>query len=296
MLNEYNVILTRSEAKGKNLIRQILRLRLPSTLLPSALLRAGGAGRMTIFLLLGMAAFLFWPQSRVFSEEQVPFKKSDDYDNNISVRVMKKISLPGGYHEGLLFDGENIWVNNGKGGKTWIVDLATETVSAEIKPIATFTEGITSVGDGTFWVTDWEAQKLYLAKRKESEMIATHEMSLKPEYPAGVIWTGKKLYVITWKRGPTGTRYFLVRLNNEGREISRTRMKGIHEPAHLAWDGKNLWITSWFSQRVYRIDEETLDITGSFKSPADKTTGIACDGKYFWITGSYDDLYQIEIE
>ncbi|MFH1305479.1 MAG: glutaminyl-peptide cyclotransferase [Candidatus Omnitrophota bacterium] len=279
MLSEYNVILTRNGAKGKNLIRQILRLRL----------------RMTIFLLLGMAGFLFWPQSRVLSEEQVPFEKSDDY-GNIPVRVMKKIPLPGGYHEGLLFDGENVWVNNGKGGKTWIVDLAAETISAEIKPIATFTEGMTSVGDGTFWITDWETQKLYLAKRKENEMIATHEMSLNPEYPAGVIWTGKKLYVITWRRGPTGTRYFLVRFNNEGREISRTRIKGIHEPAHLAWDGKDLWITSWFSQRVYRIDEETLDITGSFKSPASKTTGIACDGKYFWITGSYDDLYQIEIE
>ncbi|MFH1665228.1 MAG: hypothetical protein ABIA77_03675, partial [Candidatus Omnitrophota bacterium] len=118
--------------------------------------------------------------------------------------------------------------------------------------------------------------------------------SFDPAFPAGVAWTGEALYVITWARSVTGTRYHLIKLDGNGVILSGTAIKGIYEPAHLAWDGKHLWITSWYSSIVYRADIDNLKITGTFKSPADQATGITWDGKYLWITGTSAALYQIE--
>ncbi|MFH1836951.1 MAG: hypothetical protein ABH862_02385, partial [Candidatus Omnitrophota bacterium] len=56
------------------------------------------------------------------------------------------------------------------------------------------------------------------------------------------------------------------------------------------------WITSWYNQKVFELDINTFEIKRQFKSPAKKTTGIAWDGKHFWITGTYDDLYQVKLE
>jgi len=126
-------------------------------------------------------------------------------------------------------------------------------------------------------------------------MVAERAVSLEPAYPAGVIWTGEKLYVITWTRG-IGTKYGLLRMNKEGELLDEIRIKRIHEPAHLAWDGKYLWITSWYNQKVYKISTEDFKILGSFDSPAKDTTGIVWDGEGFWITGTHDDLYKVKLK
>ena len=212
----------------------------------------------------------------------------------IPVRVIKELPLPKWYHEGLFLSGRYIWVNNGRGGMTWVVDPGEGTVVSTVKPVGTFTEGMTSAGDGTYWVTDWDNEKLHRVNIEKNRMVSVFEVSLSPEKPAGVVLTERSLYVITWLRG-MGTKYYLRRFDREGRFLEKTRIKGIPEPSQVAWDGKFLWITSWYNQRVYKVDADTYDVLGYFKSPAPKSTGIAWDGEYFWITGTYAGLYQVEI-
>ena len=230
-----------------------------------------------------------------FSAEVPTLKRAKDYKANIPVRVIKKVPLPRGYHEGLLFDGKHIWVNNGEKGKTWIVDPDTGEVTSEIEPAGTFTEGITAYGDGTFWVTDWDEKKLYRVTIKDNKMEPEYDISLDPARPTGVVWTGENLYVITWTRGVGGTSYHLMQLGEQEHMFSKLRIKRIYEPTQLAWDGKYLWITSWYSQLVYKVDVNTFKILGSFESPVSDTTGIAWDGKHFWLTGTYSALYQLEL-
>lgn len=244
--------------------------------------------------LLFANAFLFFLHTSLFAEAP-DLERAADYKSNMPVRIVKEFSLPKGYHEGLYFSGENIWVSNGKGGVTWVVDPHTGKVTQEIKPVGTFTEGVTSAGDDTFWVTDWEQKKLYRVKIEENKMIEDYEISLEPSNPTGVVWTGKNLYLITWTRSLGGTKYHLMQLGKDERLFRKMQIKRIHEPAHLAWDGKHLWVTSWYSQRVYKIDVDTFSVLGSFKSPAKETTGIAWDGKYLWLTGSHAGLYQVEV-
>ena len=86
------------------------------------------------------------------------------------VEVIKKIPLPKSYHEGLYFDGKNIWVSNGEGDTTWVVDIETGEIIGDVVPVGTFTEGIAKADNGTYWMTDWEQKKLYRVKIENGAM------------------------------------------------------------------------------------------------------------------------------
>jgi len=222
-------------------------------------------------------------------------EKAKNYKSMIPARKIRKIELPEGYHEGLLIDGNKIWVNNGTAGKTWVLDLQSGRVISEIEPAATFSEGITAAPGGKYWVTDWTAKKLYRVKIEEDRMVPDFEVSFAPSRPTGVIWNGSHLYILTWTRGALGTRYHLLKMDEEGHILDRFGIEDISEPSQMAWDGKHIWISSWFDRRVYKIDIETAEIKGYFRSNIKNLTGIAWDGKSFWVTGTKADLYQIEL-
>jgi sugar lactone lactonase YvrE len=64
----------------------------------------------------------------------------------------------------------------------------------------------------------------------------------------------------------------------------------------MAWDGKNIWVSSWYDGRIYKMDPDTMDILGYITSPVKKTTGIAFEGAFLWVTGTYSDLYKMELQ
>lgn len=230
------------------------------------------------------------------AEENTDISKEEFNKKQINTEVIKKIPLPKGYHEGIFLYDEKVFVCNGRGLGTYIINPEKEKVTGKLEPFGSFTEGIAPGLDGKFWLTDWEEKKLYKVRIEEKNIIAQFEISLAPNYPAGVIQVGKTVYVILWSRGIIGTKYYIVRLDEKGAILRKQRIAGISEPAHLAWDGEYLWITSWYSQEVFQMDIDTLKIVRKFKSPVKKTTGIAWDGTHFWITGTSADLYQIKLD
>lgn len=215
-------------------------------------------------------------------------------DNRIPSSVSASFKIPKCYHEGLYFDGKNIWVNNGQNGKTWVVDPSSGAVLKEISPAGTFTEAITSKEKDKYIVSDWDLKKIYTAKIENGQMLAEDDISVAPAHPAGAVWNGANLFVITWLRTLSGTKFNLLKMDEKFNILSTIAIKTIQEPAHLAWDGKNLWISSWYSQRIYKVNQGTLDILGYIHSPAKKSTGIAWDGKNLWVTGTYSDLFKLE--
>ena len=62
--------------------------------------------KLTAFL--AFLAFLFIFPNYAFSEDKT-IERAKEYRTKIPVKVIKKVPLPRGYHEGLFFDGENIW-------------------------------------------------------------------------------------------------------------------------------------------------------------------------------------------
>ena len=241
---------------------------------------------LTVFMLFSSAAF---------SAEgpELSLKASPNY-KNIEIKVIKKLQLPAWYHEGLFYDGKNMWVANGNKGKLWIVDVDSGAVLSEIAPVADFMEGMTRIDSG-YLITEWYAEKLYRARIEDGKINVQSDMSLAPAHPAGLVWTGERLYVITWTRG-LGTKFDLLEMDGNLKLIRKIRANRIEEPAHMTWDGAYLWITSWYNRRVYKIDVKTMEILGSFLAPVKLPTGIAWDGKYMWLTGTYGDLYKLEIQ
>ncbi len=220
-------------------------------------------------------------------------KKSPSY-KIISTKVLKKIPLPKSYHEGLSLDGADIWVINGEKGKVWVVDTVSGKIASTIEPIAGFTEAISRKSDNLFFVTDWDEKKIYKARLDNNKLVAEVWVSVSPAHPAGVLWTGDRLFVIAWTRG-MWTKFDLLEMDGEMNLLRKISIQAIQEPAHLAWDGKYLWITGWYDSLVYKIDINNLEISGDFLAPVSRATGIVWDGKYLWLTGTYSDLYQLEI-
>ena len=190
-----------------------------------------------LITVIAISSLIFISQA----ESQV-LKRAKDYQR-IDVKVTKTIPLPKGWHEGLFYDGKNIWVCNGRGGKVWVVDPQKGTVVSEITPVASFTEGIARQSEDTYFVTDWDEKKLYRAKIDNGKMSAQAELSFEPAHVAGVAFVGKRLFVITWRRG-LGTKFNIIEVDNKMDVISEVRIKDIQEPAHMAWDGHYLWMTS----------------------------------------------------
>ena len=87
-----------------------------------------------------------------------------------------------------------------------------------------------------------------------------------------------------------------MQLTDEQRMIVKMKIRGIHEPSQLAWDGEHLWISSWYNSKVYKVDVNNFKVLGAFKSPAKETTGITWDGEYLWVTGTHADLYQVKLK
>jgi sugar lactone lactonase YvrE len=160
--------------------------------------------------------------------------------------------------------------------------------------VSDFPEAIIRTDDGSFFTTEWYDKKIYRVKLEIDKLVPEIESSLEPAHPAGLAWNGKSLFVVTWTRG-MGTKFHVVEMTSDLKTINTVRIKDIQEPDQLTWDGKNLWISSWHAKTVYKIDIDKWEIVGYFKSPVSKTTGIAWDGKYMWVTGTYGDLYQMEI-
>ncbi|MDP2928524.1 MAG: hypothetical protein Q8O01_00475 [Candidatus Omnitrophota bacterium] len=219
-----------------------------------------------------------------------------DKNDQIVCEVSEKFKLPKWYHEGLYSDGGNIWVSNGQKGNTWVVDASNGSIVKEIAPAGTFTEAITSKEKDSYIVTDWDLKKIYTARIEDGRMGIKGEISTDPFHPAGAVWNGTNLFVITWLRTLTGTKFHLLKMDDKFNILSRDAITNIQEPSGLAWDGSNLWISSWYARRIYKVDDRTLEILGHIRSPAKKTTGIAWAGKYLWVTGTYSDLYKMELK
>ncbi|MBF0217430.1 MAG: hypothetical protein HQL30_10605 [Candidatus Omnitrophica bacterium] len=248
---------------------------------------------ITPFLLLSY--FTALGEENEEAKQETRLSAPGDLSRELSVKSIRVIKLPKGYHEGLFINGEEIWVANGQKLPIWVIDKTTGEVIRTIEPTATFTEGITRDDKGEIWTTDWDTQNLYRVNIINDRFVPAESVSFGPSHVAGTVFAAGNIYVLTWTRG-LGTKYHLNKFDMSGELKEKLRIENIPEPSQLAWDGKYLWMSSWFNRRVYFIDPATNEVKGYISTKLDRTTGIAWDGKYLWATGTSEDLVQFEIE
>lgn len=239
--------------------------------------------------------FLFFISTLTYADDEKALTKSHSYRPYFNTKIIRRIEIPKGYHEGLFLDDKNIFVCNGENLNIWLVDVDSGRIKSEIIPAGTFTESVYKKNNGKFIVSDWERRAIYIASIVDNKLIVESEFLLGESYPAGAIYLDGSIYVITWTRSVSGTKYHLVKYDDTGVIQDKIRIDNIPEPSQLCWDGEKLWISSWFDRHIYKVDIKQCKIEGYFSSKIEQTTGVVWDGKYFWITGTKSDLYQLEL-
>ncbi len=220
-------------------------------------------------------------------------RKSSAY-KTFPAKVVQKLSIPKGYHEGLSVNDGGLILANGENGKIWSIDPSSGNITGTIEPIGGFTESVVPFSGNQYFVTEWDEKKLYRASLIDNKLVPEVWVSVKPAHPAGIVWTGEKLYLIMWTRG-LGTKFDILSIDKNLSLAERVSIQIIEEPTQLAWDGQYLWVSSWFDSMVYKVDVARWETIGAFKSPVSRTTGIAWDGNFLWLTGTHSDLYKMEI-
>ncbi|MFH1189500.1 MAG: glutaminyl-peptide cyclotransferase [Candidatus Omnitrophota bacterium] len=247
-------------------------------------------GKVLAAGLAALLAFLLFASGPAYAQN---LKMAKGYPR-IRSKVVRKIAIPKWYHEGLFYEDKSLWLANGEKGDIWVIDTGTGEVTSHIKPVSDFPEALIRADDGSLLTTEWYDKKVYRVKIEDGRLVPEKEMSLEPSHPAGIVCAGGRIFVITWTRG-LWTKFHLVELDKDLNVVNKLLIGDFQEPDQLAWDGKDLWISSWYTKGVYRVDIAKGEVTGFIRSPVTRTTGIAWDGKYMWVTGTYGDLYQLEI-
>lgn len=59
-------------------------------------------------------------------------------------------------------------------------------------------------------------------------------------------------------------------------------------PTALCWDGKNLWVSDWVNQTIYKHNiDEKLTVANMFTMLGSHITGLTFDGQYLWTCDSW---------
>lgn len=233
------------------------------------------------------------PCDTIKSAKSLTLERAADY-KYMTPSVVRTVSLPKSYHEGLFYDNGFMWVANGKGGNVWKIDLASGSIISELDSFGKFTESMVRSDTGSYYLSDWDEKKVYRIAIDGSRIIEEASLSIAPAHPAGLAWAKNALLVLTWTRGVFGTKFEILELDSSLAIMRRIGVGAIQEACQMAWDGSHLWISSWFDGKVYKVDIDRWIIMGHFSSPVELTTGLAFDGASLWITGTNSDLYRME--
>jgi sugar lactone lactonase YvrE len=159
--------------------------------------------------------------------------------------------------------------------------------------------------DGThLWSADWETRKIYRHAVTDSGITVVGFFDApRPESgtrPVGLTWDGSALWLTTWYP------VMLYRLDPmDGAVLYSRSVVGLYAlppfptsyaPEDLAWDGSHLWLTDWFTPRIFELDPTTLAVLDSLDCPGHASVGLTFHQGHLWNGDTGDRaLYRLEV-
>jgi len=191
---------------------------------------------------------------------------------------------PGPNPQGLAFDGTYLWNLDQTDHVIYRIDPSTKTVLGSI-PTPTddpedFYTGLAWDGED-FWVAGFRMERNEETFLYEYSNSAIYKMTLMMTSTPTTSLTGTATTSLT----QTATVALTVPL---GEEYQR--------PLGLAHDGENLWISTYNSDQIWRMDLESMEIAETGKpSPDTGSYGMTWDGLYLWV-GSWYSRYIFQLD
>ncbi|MFH0813189.1 MAG: hypothetical protein V2A69_10200, partial [Pseudomonadota bacterium] len=216
--------------------------------------------------------------------------------------------------KGLAWDGNNMWVCEGNHAFSVIFKMNIET--GECLDYF-FSPGPNPQGlayDGTYlWNLDQADHKIYKIDPTTKAVVGSVSTptSNQDDFYTGLAWDGQNLWVAGFTMAmnpetflyefsdPAVYKMSLVTAPSltETATTSLTIPLGENQavPLGLAHDGDNLWISSYNSDQIWKLDPESRTIAeNGIQSPDSGTYGVTWDGLYLWV-GSWFGRSVIEL-
>ena len=93
----------------------------------------------------------------------------------------------------------------------------------------------------------------------------------------------------------TTTGYPMAIPDEPGKVVSYARPGG--RPYGIAFDGTNVWMSSWYSAEIVKFDPVTWQALGSIPAPGGQGYGMDWDGTSLWVANRPDGgVYQIDLD
>jgi sugar lactone lactonase YvrE len=93
--------------------------------------------------------------------------------------------------------------------------------------------------------------------------------------PSGICFDQQSMWVVDWAAET-------IYKHHRNEKLSVAATFPISAPNGIAFDGKYIWSSHSFEQKIYKRDAATLSIVGSYASPGPSPSGIYFDGTFLW--------------
>ena len=105
-------------------------------------------------------------------------------------------------------------------------------------------------------------------------------------FPYGLAFDGTHL----WVMGQVDTTVY--KIDTSGSVVDSFAFPGYISPGDLAFDGTHLWAASTHQEKIHQVSTSGVLIQ-TINAPGDTTSGLACDGRYLWITSNEASGYTV---
>jgi len=219
-----------------------------------------------VFLFLGLSALAQPPAVSMAKEK---------------LQVLRTIPHSG-YSEGLDFHEGFLWHSLPK--EILKISPKDGSIVARFPPATEYNESLTWL-NGFLYIVSYSDNGIYRGKLT-GDKFQFERVGTTPEVHAwGITHNGRDLFL-------TGNYSRVIyRMETKDFSIKSTITADVTDVEDLAFDGKDLWSSSFTEHRgsIYRIESKTGKVATIYELPDPDSCpvidGIAIDGKTFWLTG-----------
>ncbi len=109
-------------------------------------------------------------------------------------------------------------------------------------------------------------------------------------YPEGLAWDGAHLYVCDNGGGNLNPDFLYKMDPDNGSVVSTLPLDNVGWPHGITWDGQNIWMNSFSSDSIFKINQETGQVLHAIPAPGAASIGLTWDGQYLWTDDFEQDM------
>jgi DNA-binding beta-propeller fold protein YncE len=222
------------------------------------------------------------------------YASSDVTIVNAAGNVINTIPLPSANPEGIVFDGQYVWVaNNGVGANS-----VTKFDAASQTQLATYPVGLNPDGvafDGTYiWVTNSYNNNVWTIDRNTGAFVNSYSTGI---FPVSIVYDGANMWVGNGTGVNVGVGVSGLGTVTKIRAADGTILGSYTVGNHvrgMVYDGSSIWVCNGNDSTVSRLRATDVALLGVYAT-GNSPRAVAFDGSKIWVANSGADTLTVII-